>query len=286
MATMADLNSGHMPTWCPGCGDFPILIAIKNALVKGGFSMEETVVVSGIGCSGKLPHFLKSYAFESIHGRALPVASGVKLCNDKLNVLAVGGDGDGYGIGMGHFIHSLRRNINMCYIVHDNQIYGLTTGQTSPTSERGFKTKSTPNGALEDPVNPLAVAITGGATYVARGFSGDLPHLSEMILRGMQHRGFALVDVLQPCVTFNKLNTYEYFTKRCYKLTPEMHDPADRAKAYALSWEWGDKIPLGVLYEVKKETYEDGLPQIKDTPLCKQDIEHIDIKKLIDEYVA
>ena len=284
MVTIKDLaQDGHTVTWCPGCGDYSILAALKKALVDAGLEPHNTVIASGIGCSGKLPHFIRTYGFESIHGRSLAAASGIKLANHELNVIAVGGDGDGYGIGMGHFIHACRRNYNMTYIVHDNQIYGLTTGQTSPTSEKGMKTKSTPEGVLEEPVNPLALSITSGATFVARGFSGDLVHLADLIRQGIEHKGFSHIDVMQPCVVWNKVNTFEYFKKKVYKLD-ESYDPSDKFAAYKKAWEWEDGIPTGVLYKVDKPTYEDGLPPLKKGPIVGLDVENVDITELMKKY--
>lgn len=264
----------HIVTWCAGCGDFAIVVALKQALVKLGREPHETVVASGIGCSGKLPHFIKTYGYEGLHGRVLPAASAIALSNHGLNVVAVGGDGDGYGIGMGHFIHTCRRNIDMTYIVHNNEIYGLTTGQTSPTSPKGFKSKSTPEGVLENPVNPLALAITAGATFVARTFSGQVPHMVDVFQQAMAHKGFAIVDVLQPCVTFNKVATYEYFTKRVYKLDAT-YDPTDRMAAYAKAHEWDDKIPIGIFYKKEEPTYQDGLPELAKGPLAKRPLDNI-----------
>jgi 2-oxoglutarate ferredoxin oxidoreductase subunit beta len=283
MATFAELaEPTHTITWCPGCGDFAILVALKQALVKLGKPAHEVVVASGIGCGGKLPHFIKTYGFEGLHGRVLPAASAIKLANHSLTVIAVGGDGDGYGIGMGHFIHTCRRNIDITYITQDNQVYGLTTGQTSPTSEKGFKTKSTPEGVIEEPINPISLAIAAGATFVARGFSGNLPHLADLIYQGITHKGFAVIDVLQPCVTFNKLNTYEYFTKKCYKLD-EKYDPSDKIAAFAKAQEWREKIPIGVFYKEERPTYEDCSPQLANGPLVKQPIMK-DIGELLSEF--
>ncbi len=270
MATPAELSEPqHAISWCPGCGDFAIVAALKSALSKLNIEPSNTVVAAGIGCSGKLPHYVKTYGFEGLHGRSLPAASAIKLANHSLTVIDVGGDGDGYGIGMGHFMHTCRRNIDMTYIVHNNQIYGLTTGQTSPTSEKGFKTKSTPEGVLEEPVNPLQLSICAGATFVARGFSGNLPHLTDLMQQAITHKGFAFIDVLQPCVTYNKLNTYAYFMKKCYKLGPD-YDPSDKFGALKKAEEWADKIPIGVLYKTIRPTYEDGLPQLQAGPLVKQ----------------
>lgn len=283
MVTLAELaEPAHTVTWCGGCGDFAILVALKQALVKAGKMPHEVVVTSGVGCGSKLPHFIRTYGFEGLHGRPLPPASAIKLANHALTVVAVGGDGDGYGIGMGHFIHTCRRNIDFTYIVHNNQVYGLTTGQTSPTSEKGFKTKSTPEGVLEEPVNPIALAIMAGASFVARGFSGNLPHLADLFYQGITHRGFALIDVLQPCVTFNKLNTYEYFTKKCYKLD-ENYQPNDKMAAIAKAQEWASGIPIGVFYKEEKPTYEDGTPQLKAGPLVKQPLTR-DLSAMLAEF--
>jgi len=254
--TVSELKSETNPTWCPGCGDFAVLQALSKAIVDLKLDTDNTLIVSGIGCSSNLPHFLRTYGFHSIHGRSLPVAQGAKLANPELTVVAAGGDGDGYGIGMGHFVHSVRRNVDLTYIVMDNQIYGLTTGQTSPTSETGHKTKSTPEGNIERPVNPISIALAAGATYVARGFSGDPNSLAELIKGAIQHKGFALVDVFSPCVTYNKNNTYAWFRENVTKVA---HDPGDWDAAMIESRRWGAKnIPYGLFY--RKEgtpTYEE-----------------------------
>src|SRR5579862_5249551 len=216
------------PDWCPGCGDFGVLKAVKMGAAKAGVAPKDLVVVSGIGCSSNLPGFIHAYGFHSLHGRAIPVATGIKLANTSLNVVITGGDGDGYGIGIAHFIHAMRRNLDLTYVVMDNQIYGLTTGQASPTTEAGQITKSTPRGNVEMPINPLALAIVSGATYVARAFSGDPNQMADLIAGGIQHKGFALIDCFSPCVTYNKLNTYAYFKKRVYRLEDEKgYDPSN-----------------------------------------------------------
>src|SRR5437773_1251566 len=199
------------PDWCPGCGDFGVLKAIKMAAGRLGVAPKDLVIVSGIGCSSNLPGFIHTYGVHSLHGRAVAVASGIKLGNHDLKVVATGGDGDGYGIGVGHFIHAMRRNLDMTYVVMNNEIYGLTTGQTSPTSLLGHKTKSTPFGNIENPLNPVGVALMAGATFVARGFSGDAKTLATLIQGGIEHKGFSFIDVQSPCVTYNKLNTYDWF---------------------------------------------------------------------------
>ncbi|CAG0957700.1 2-oxoglutarate/2-oxoacid ferredoxin oxidoreductase subunit beta [Methanosarcinales archaeon] len=285
MVKMTDLNVIDRPNWCPGCGNFGILIALKGAILDLNIEPENIAMISGIGCSGKLPHWIRTYGLHGIHGRSLPVATAVKLANNGLTVFIVGGDGDGYGIGMCHFIHTMRRNIDMTYIVHNNMIYGLTTGQTSPTSQKGVRTKSTPSGAIEVPVNPIALAISSGATFVARSFTGDVKHLQKTIVAAVKHRGLSFIDVFQPCVSFNYINTYDWYRQRVYDLQDAGHDTTDKIKAFTKSQEWGEHIPIGIFYEVLSPTYEDELPQIKDTPLVKQPIDKIDISGLMDDFV-
>ena len=286
MVTPLELKTRVKIQWCPGCGNFGILTALKSAISEVGLEKHNTVIVSGIGCSGKTPQYIDTYGFEGIHGRILPVATGIKLSNHQLTVIGTGGDGDGYGIGMGHFMHALRRNIDMTYIVHDNQIYGLTKGQYSPTSDKGFSTKSAPAGAIEEPVNPMVLAIAGGATFVSRGFVGELDHLKKIIIQAIKHRGFALVDILQPCVSFNYKNTYKWYKERTYKLEDlKDYNPEDKIQAYVKAHEWGDKIPIGVLYKETRSTYEDFLPQIKDIPLVEQKIDNMDITSVMREFI-
>jgi len=238
------------PDWCPGCGDFSVLSALQTALFELGLKPHQVVVISGIGCSSNLPGFINTYGMHTLHGRALAVATGVKLGNHELKVIATGGDGDGFGIGGNHFMHTMRRNVDLTYIVMDNQIYGLTTGQTSPTSRKGMKTKSTPFGNVENPINPIPLAIVGGATYVARGFSGKQKHLVELLKGAIQHKGFAFVDVFSPCVTYNKDNTYQFFNPRVKILEEQGHDPADFAKAMDKGYQWGDDgIPIGLFWK-------------------------------------
>ena len=215
------------PDWCPGCGDFSVLAALQTALFELGLQPHQVCVISGIGCSSNLPGYINTYGMHTLHGRSLAVATGVKLGNHELKVICTGGDGDGYGIGGNHFVHTMRRNVDLTYIVMDNQIYGLTTGQVSPTSVKGMKTKSTPYGSVENPINPIPMAIVGGATYVARAFSGKQKHMVEMIKGAIQHKGFALVDVFSPCVTYNKDNTYQWFNPRVKMLEEQGHDPTD-----------------------------------------------------------
>lgn len=231
------------PDWCPGCGDFGVLKSVQTAAGKLGIEPHNLMIVSGIGCSSNLPGFIHAYGTHSLHGRSVPVATGIHLANTDLKVVITGGDGDGYGIGVGHLIHAMRRNLDVTYVVMDNQIYGLTTGQASPTTTKGHKTKSTPAGNAEMPLNPLALAITSGATYVARGFSGEAKQLAELIQGGIAHKGFALIDVFSPCVTYNKVNTYPWFKERVYKLEDENWDASDFNKSITKAFEWGDRIP-------------------------------------------
>ena len=281
-----EYKSEITPTWCPGCGDFAVLRGIHTALARLKIKSEHVVISSGIGCSSNLPGFVNAYGFHGLHGRSLPIANGIKLANTDLTVIATGGDGDGYGIGLGHFIHSMRRNINITYIVMNNQIYGLTTGQASPTSERGMLTKSTPSGLLEVPVNPIALALISGATYVSRGFSGNADHLSTIIENALSHKGFSLVDVLSPCVTYNKIQTYQWFRDRVYTLEDEEHDTNDLKQALSKSYEWESKIPIGVFYKADKPTYDGDEPALQDGPLVNQPLDtgkNI-AKQLLDEF--
>jgi 2-oxoglutarate ferredoxin oxidoreductase subunit beta len=252
-----------------------------------GLGSAGTVISSGIGCGSKIPHWVKCYGFEGLHGRPLPVATGIKLANPELTVFAIGGDGDGYGLGMGHFIHTMRRNLDMTYIVQDNQIYGLTTGQTSPTSNRGTKTKSTPAGAIELPVNPIELAIGAGATYVARGYAGDLKHLTSLIVGAVKHKGFSLIDVFQPCVTFNKINTYDFFNKRVYRLEDEkgfepgsgVCDAIDRSR------EWGDKIPIGLFYRDERPTYEEQEIGLREGRPVDVPTEPVNVEEMVSSFM-
>ena len=259
------------PDWCPGCGDFGVLKSLKTALLNLSIRPHEVLVVSGIGCSSNLPGFIHSYGIHSLHGRSLPVATGAKLANHDLHVVVTGGDGDGYGIGMCHFIHAMRRNLDLTYIVMNNQIYGLTTGQASPTTMKEVRTLTTPRGNAELPINPLSLALVSGATYVSRAFSADPSHMTQLFADAIAHRGFAFIDVFSPCVTYNKVNTYPYFKERVYKLEDEEgYDPSDVSTAIARSHEWGDRIPIGLLYKDEQPIYEDSEPVFRKGPLVHQ----------------
>jgi 2-oxoglutarate ferredoxin oxidoreductase subunit beta len=276
--------SGYQPTWCPGCGDWGIGMAIKKALVELNYSPDQVAVVFGIGCSGNMNDFLNAYGLHSLHGRALPNAIGIKLANHKLPVLAVVGDGDCYGEGGNHFIHACRGNHDITVIVHDNGVYGLTTGQSAPTAPKGYRSKSTPLGLIEAPVNPLALALTSGATFVAQGFAGDLNHLVLILKEAITHKGFSLVNVLQPCVTFNKVNTYQYYLQRVYKLEKDYQkDNFKLALDKALEVN-EEKFPLGVIYQVKRPCYHESLPQTSSLPLVEKK-RFLEYDSLIKEFI-
>lgn len=235
------------PAWCPGCGNFAIREAVIKALNDSGLKKREVVMVTGIGQAAKMPHYIEMNFFNGLHGRALPAATGIKLANPALNVIVESGEGCSYGEGGNHFLAALRRNIDLTLLVHDNQIYGLTKGQASPTTEFGQKTKSTPQGVMNHPFHPLTVAIATGAGYVARGFSGEIENLANLIVEAMRYPGFALVDILMPCISFNKVGTFQWYKSRARKL-PESHDPGDKMAALALAEKWGDEIPIGLIY--------------------------------------
>lgn len=271
MATLADFRL-ERPTWCPGCGDFTVLAALMKAAVNLGLSPDAMIVTSGIGCSGKLAQHFGSYGFHTLHGRAIPTAVGAKLANRELTVVAAGGDGDGYGIGLSHFIHAVRRNIDITYIVMDNHIYGLTTGQASPTSDRGMQTKTSPYGTAEWPIKPLELALAQGATFVAQGFSGDARQLVTLIEKGMQHRGFALINIFSPCVTFNKINTYDWYKSELSDVDADPnYDRSDRLAALHLVAGSGSLV-AGVLYAEQRPTFEDDLYGLPERSIARQDL--------------
>ena len=248
--TASDFKGKVDPDWCPGCGDFGVLSSLQKVLAEMNVSPHNVVTISGIGCSSNLPGFIDTYGMHTLHGRALAVATGVKLANHKLHVVVTGGDGDGFGIGGNHFIHTIRRNVDLLYIAMDNQIYGLTTGQTSPTSRKGMKTKSMPYGSVEEPINPIALALAAGATFVARGFSAEPKHLADLIQQGLEHKGFSFVDVFSPCVTYNHDNTYAWFRERVRKLEQDSsYDSSDWHKAMKRALVWGDEIPFGKFFQ-------------------------------------
>lgn len=267
-------SSGITPVFCPGCGNFGVRAALTKTFTDLELDKDNIFMVAGIGCSSTMIQTLGVYGSHSLHGRLLPIAMGAKLANGELTVIGLGGDGDGYGIGSGHLLHLARRNVDITYIITNNETYGLTTGQASPTGLKGYKTKSTPFGVIENPLNPLAVAISAGATYVARGFAGDPAHLAELIKNGIKHKGFALIDVYSPCITFNYLNTYDWFRSRVYKLEGAGHDPKNRHAALDKAFEDEEsnyeKLPIGLFYEVQKPTYAELDITLQNGPLIKQ----------------
>lgn len=283
MAAMKDLLTRENPTWCPGCGDFGILMSVRQAIEKLGWKQEETVIVSGIGCGSKLPRFVKVYGFEGLHGRALPAATAIKIANNALNVIVVTGDGDGLGIGGNHFIQSMRRNLNITHIIEDNEVYGLTKGQYSPTSPEGFKSPTTLGGAIETPLNPVATAVSQGATFVARTDMLNPAKLTDIFVKAFSHKGFSVVDVLQLCPTYNKGHDIKWYKERLVDLE-EDYDPKDKIKAFEKALDMGEKIPTGVFYIEDRPCYEDQIAQIKEKPLAKQSIENIDLSKLYDMF--
>jgi 2-oxoglutarate ferredoxin oxidoreductase subunit beta len=262
---------GQKPAWCPGCGNFAILNIIKRALVDLEMEPHEFTIVSGIGQAAKLPHYMKCNTFNGLHGRTLPVATGLRLANSNMPVIAVAGDGDCYGEGGNHLLHAIRRNMNIKLFVHNNQVYGLTKGQASPTSMQGIHTKTQPFGNLAQQLNPLALAIALDCSFVARIFAGanSLPVLQEIMKQAIRHEGFALIDILQNCVSFNKLNTFHWYKERVYPLE-ENYDPSDRIEAFRRSLEWGDRIPTGIFYVNKRLTFEQEVPVIQNNPLVQQ----------------
>ena len=245
--TLDDYKSDTKPTWCPGCGDFGVLNAVYNALKAKGWAPEEVVCVSGIGCSSRLPYFMSTYGFHTIHGRVMPIATGIRVARPDMKVLAFGGDGDAIAIGAGHFVHAARRNLDICYVIMDNAIYGLTKGQTSPTSGTGFTTKTTPKGNIEQALNPLLLALASGATFVARAFSGRPKELADLIVRGIDHNGFALIDVYSPCPTFNTVNTFKFYREETADV-PADHDPTDLPAAMRLAAQ-SHPLYTGVFYQ-------------------------------------
>ncbi|MBS3957403.1 MAG: 2-oxoacid:ferredoxin oxidoreductase subunit beta [Clostridiales bacterium] len=270
MPEVKEYASPNKPTWCPGCGNYGMWEALKRALAQLEMDFTDYSIVWGIGCHGNGADFTVTAGFHALHGRALPVASALSLVRPDLKVIVEMGDGDGYGLGMGHFAHALRRNVDLTCIAHNNQVYGLTTGQASPTTEHLIKTVSTPSGVLEQPANPIGLALSQGAPFVARGFAGDIPHLTELYRKALSYPGFALVDVFQPCVTWNKLNTFSWFRERVYKLEESGHDASDRVAALTLAMSAFDEmtcapdecqIPIGIFYfDADVPSYNAGVP--------------------------
>jgi len=284
MVTVKDYAESIPIAWCPGCGNFAILQALRKALVEIKIEPHQVLLVSGIGQAPKLPHYMRGNVFNGLHGRTLPAATGAKIANHDLVVIGIDGDGGAYGEGVGHLLATMRRNVNITYMVHNNQVYGLTKGQASPTSDLGFVTKTTPLGAGQ-PANPLALALASDVSFLARGFASDIEQLSVLLKMGIEHRGFALIDILQPCVSFNHKNTYQWYRERVYKLEDEGYDPSDKMTAFAKVQEWGDHIPIGLIYRKERPVYEEHLPALKEMPLVKQKIDPSQFEGLLDEFI-
>lgn len=281
---LKDFHTVAKPDWCPGCGDFGIQVAVKQALTNLQIEPHMVAFVTDIGCSGKIAHWVNTYALHSLHGRAVPAATGVKFANRDLTVLIDAGDGGGYGIGVGHLVHALRRNIDMTYLIHDNMVYGLTKGQMTPTSCKGYKSPSSPFGAIEEPLNPMAMALSLGATFVARASAGDAIHLTKILEEAIKHKGFALVDIFQPCVTFNKINTYAYFLQNTYNLDKlEGYDKHNFSMAMEKALEV-TKYPIGILYQAQHATYEEQDPGRAEVAAVNLPIDNVDVEKLLQRY--
>jgi 2-oxoglutarate ferredoxin oxidoreductase subunit beta len=278
-----NLTTSHFPNFCPGCGDLGIWAAFKNAAISIGWDNTNAVIVAGIGCHGHLTNFIKITSFEGLHGRALPLATGIKLVNPRLNVFVVTGDGDLLAEGGNHFIHACRRNHDLTILLHNNAVYGLTTGQTSPTSPRNYKSKSTPAGNPDEPIHPLTLAIASGATFVARAYAGDIPFLADMIIKANNHQGLSTIDILQPCITFNKEYTHQFFQQNIYKLGSD-YDPTNKTTAFTKSLEWGPKqIPLGIIYQEDRPL--PPTPNLRDQiPQNLVPSEARDISELLKKY--
>lgn len=281
---MANFDVLKETAWCPGCGNFGIINALKEALEGLDMEKHKVLYVSGIGQAGKVPHYIEGNVLNTLHGRTLPTATGAKLANSDLAVFAIGGDGDGYAEGGNHFLHATRKNVDITYIVHDNRVFGLTKGQASPTTDPGMVTGTTPEGVVNASFNPLAVAISNDTGFVARSYAGDRKHLVKTLQAAIQHKGFSFVDVLQPCVTFNKINTYQWYRERVYDLSEEDFDPTNRTAAWERSFEWGDRIPIGVFYQVERPVLRaDDKALAKGTLVERQLDPHI-VDSVLDKY--
>jgi len=286
MTTVKKLGTYAQNTWCPGCGNFGILASIKKALTdleEDGLDLNKVAIASGIGCHAKIVDYINVNSFYSIHGRVPPPMTGIKLANPELTVIGFAGDGDAYGEGIEHLIFSAKRNLNLTFIVHNNRVYGLTTGQFTPTSPPGFKGRSTPKGSPEDPLNPIELMLASGATFVARAYTKNMKHLQSLIKAAVNHKGFSFIDVLQPCFTF--FNTYDYYNERVYEFDEQDHDASDLNAAFVKAREWiygeGDRIPIGIFYQVQKPTYEErllaGRIPVQSTPK--------DIRPVLDKHL-
>lgn len=282
MASLKDYQ-GQVTAWCPGCGNFPILKTFKETMAELNIEPHQYTLVSGIGQAAKLPHYTRGNTFNGLHGRTLPVATGIRLANHEMLVIVFTGDGDCYGEGGNHLLHAIRRNINVKLFVHNNQVYGLTKGQASPTTGEGTVTKNQPFGVFSEQFNPMALAVAMDCSFAARGFAGEAEHLKMLMKEAINHQGFCLVDILQPCVTFNKVNTYEWYRKRVYHLGSD-YRPEDREAAFRTALEWGEQIPIGIIYRNDRPAFEERMPVIRERPLVHQEVLRVDVKKMLKEF--
>lgn len=278
--TPHQFETGKTPTWCPGCGNFALWTALNHVFAALKLEPHEVAVVFDIGCAGNGSNWVKAYTFHGLHGRSVPLATGVALANHKLKTIVVSGDGAAYGEGLNHLLHTIRANPNITLIVEDNQLYALTKGQVSPTSAHGTKSDSTPYGSPDEPLNPLALAISTDCSFVARGFAGDLPYLETILKQAIQHEGFSFVDVFQPCVTFNHVNTYAWFYEHTLKLESVGHVVTDRNAAWQQAMRT-DELPIGIFYTKQRATLEQQLPQLQAGPLVEQPL-GVDLKPVFD----
>jgi 2-oxoglutarate ferredoxin oxidoreductase subunit beta len=283
MATLEDYGDFET-AWCPGCGNFSILKALKQALVNSGLAPHEVLMVSGIGQAAKMPHYLRCNCFNGLHGRALPAATGARLANPGLKIIVESGDGCSYGEGGNHFMAALRRNLDVTMLVHDNQVYGLTKGQASPTSGEGFVTKAQPQGVFSKPFNPLAAAVGQRISFVGRGFAGEPEHLAGLIGQALAVRGLALIDIMQPCVSFNKVNTFAWYKERVRHINPA-HDPSDWASAIKLAQQFGETIPIGVIWRGERQAFSDHYPMLAAGPLARQVTDYAALNEVMHKFV-
>ncbi len=282
--TMEDYAAASTIAWCPGCGNFGILRAVRKALVSLQIEPYQVLMVSGIGQAGKFPHYTRCHVLNELHGRPIPAATAAKIVNPELTVIAISGDGDAYGEGGNHLIHSMNRNVDITYLVHNNQVYALTKGQACPTTDLGYTTRMNPQGAWVS-LRPLALAVACDCSFVARGFAGEVDHLAKLMEMGIKHRGFALIEVLQPCIIWNNKNTFQWYKQRVYKLEGEVgYDPGDRTAAFNKALEWGDRIPIGVIYQKERPLFEEYIGVSAATPLVRQKIDPLQFRDLMNEF--
>lgn len=283
MVDVKDFDNDFENKWCPGCGNFGIQTAMKEAFARMGLGPDQVLLISGIGQAAKTPHFLNCNYFHTLHGRALAVATGAKVANHDLNIIVNSGDGDCYGEGGNHFLNAVRRNLDITLLVHDNQVYGLTKGQASPTSDRGMKTKVQPQGVILEPFHPLSVALSLGAGFVARAFSGNTDQIRDRIEEAMNFRGFAIIDIFQPCISFNRVNTWQWYNQRVYDLAETDHDPGDLEAALTLARTWGEKLPVGLFYKREKPSFTEQISVLQDGTLLSREYDGQKLQAFLDE---